>query len=186
MTVLADCDIERYRRLGMLDIAPWDDELLQPVSYDLTLAPYVTYPYKVHQKNFNGQVCMDAVVWHSEKFGEDDFGNLAYELDPGEFALFSTIETVTLGDNVLGEVEGKSTIARNGVIIHFAGLVDPGFTGQLTLEVKNLSAIPFTMKAGMKIAQLKFSQTLSKVRRPYGSPGVGHYQGQKGPTKPVA
>ena len=184
MTVLADCDIERYRRLGLLDIAPWRDELLQPVSYDLTLAPYVTEAVMVRQKNALGFTCVDRVSWFTEKFDEEEDGSLRHVLEPGDFALFSTVETVTLGNSVVGHVEGKSTIARHGVIIHFAGLVDPGFSGQLTLEVKNLSKIPFVMTAGMKIAQIEFSQTLSNVRRPYGSPGVGHYQGQKGPTAP--
>lgn len=182
MTVLADCDIERYRRIGLLDIAPWSDELLQPVSYDLTLAPYVTSQSAWIHRNVYGDITVDKVEWHTDKFDEY---RMNYVLQPDEFALFSTVEKVTLGNNLVGHVEGKSTIARHGILVHCAGLVDPGFEGELTLEVKNLSKIPFVMTAGMRIAQIEFSQTLSNVRRTYGSPGLdNHYQGQKGPTPP--
>jgi len=181
VTVLADQDIEFFRRIGGLDITPWDDAQLQPVSYDLTLAPYVTYQDCYREWSEHGVVVREDWSWRTEQF---DNPGLTHVLAPDEFALFSTIETVRLSAGIVGHVEGKSTIARNGVIIHFAGLVDPGFEGQLTLEVKNLSQVPFLMTAGMSIAQIEFSLTRRPALHPYGSEGVGHYQGQKGPTAP--
>lgn len=171
--ILADCDIQTFQRLGMLNISPWKDELLQPASYDLTLAPYARY-YD-HRGNT-----------HVEKFdevGED--GRLVIPIFPNDFVLLSTIETVTLGPAVAGQVAGKSTLARCGLIVESAGFVDPGFTGTLTLEVKNIGPIPIFLKAGDSVAQIVFFQMRSKSVNPYNSER-NHYQGQSGPTEALA
>ncbi len=168
--ILADVDIEHFQRLGMLEISPYMDHRLQPASYDLTLGPYVGI-----WERYSGED-----VYRVEKFDEGPEGELEYWLDPGDFVIMSTVETVTLSDSIAGDVAGKSSIARKGVIVEAAGFVDPGFSGQLTLEVFNMRKVPVLLTAGMAIAQIKFYQTRSKARRPYGT--RGHYQGQKGPT----
>lgn len=163
--MLADVDIEFQQRIGGLKIEPYTDDLLESSSYDLTLAPYVTF---IDQPNG---------PW-VEKFDGDD---LHFWLHPGDFVLLSSIQTITLGNQHAAMVMGKSTMARKGLLIEAAGLVDAGFTGQLTFEVKNLGPNPILLHAGMKIAQIVFFELKSKARRPY-SKERNHYQGQTGPT----
>lgn len=108
----------------------------------------------------------------------------SYALKPGEFVLGSTVEVVKLSPNIVGLVHGKSTRARQGLIVHAAGLVDPGFNGQLTLEMFNMSSVPMVLEFGMLICQISFDFLSTSPDRPYGTPGLGsHYQGQYGPTQ---
>jgi dCTP deaminase len=176
--IYSDADIEQAQRLRQLRIFPWNDELLQPASYDLTLAPYVKRCDYYFQENRNG-VIFNELSWHQEKF-EDP--NLTCALNPNEFALFSTIETVTIGDSICGQVAGKSSWARRGLLVEAAGWVDPGFSGQLTLELKNMSPAPIILTAGVPIAQIVFMGLRTKVLRPY-SAERNHYQDQRGPTE---
>jgi dCTP deaminase len=98
---------------------------------------------------------------------------------PGEFMLACTMERITLIHHIAGLVHGKSTWARRGLMVEAAGLVDPGFDGTITLELKNMSHSPIYLSAGMAICQITFHATDVAVGRPYGSAGLGsHYQGQ--------
>lgn len=100
-------------------------------------------------------------------------------LRPGEFLLGATRERVILPAHIAGFVHGKSTWARRGLIVESAGLVDPGFNGTITLELKNVSGRPLALSAGQTICQLTFMAVDMAVLRPYGSYGLGsHYQGQ--------
>ena len=183
--ILADVDIIHFRNIGALEIFPWNPEAVQPSSYDLHLAPYIKQKHKHYQENACGHVIFDRYEWTQDKFAEDCRGNLVYELDPGEFGLFSTIEVVELGNAVVGQVMGKSSLAREAIGIETAGLVDPGFQGQLTLEIKNHGQFPVTLIAGMAIGQIVFAELRSRALRPYGSEGLGSkYQHQSGPTEP--
>ena len=105
-------------------------------------------------------------------------------LHPGEFVLASTLEQVTLPDDLAARVEGKSSLGRLGLLTHAtAGFVDPGFTGHVTLELSNVATLPIKLWPGMKIGQLCFFQLTSPAEHPYGSPQYGsRYQGQRGPT----
>jgi len=91
---------------------------------------------------------------------------------------------VTLPDDLVARVDGKSSLGRLGLLVHAtAGYVDPGWTGKLTLELSNQSQMPIALYYGMKIAQISFLRMSTAVERPYGSPGLGSkYQGQTGPT----
>ncbi len=100
-------------------------------------------------------------------------------LRPSEFLLACTMERIVLADHVAGFVCGKSTLARRGLMVEAAGLVDPGFDGTITLELKNLSDLPLPLSAGMLVCQIAFHATDKAVLRPYGTPGLNsHYQGQ--------
>lgn len=109
----------------------------------------------------------------------------AYLLAPNDFTLACTYESVMLPDNVVGRVEGKSGIGRDALMVECAGLVDPGFHGQITLELKNLSpSEKFLLEHKMAICQITFTWLDFPAARPYGHPGLrSHYQGQTGPTK---
>lgn len=172
--ILTDIDIITFRNLDWLAIHPWNPEAVQPASYDLHLAPYLKRQAYSHGSG---------VTWIQEKFAEDCRGGLFYDLEPGEFLLFSTIETVMIGAGLAAQVSGKSSHAREGLVTENAGWVDPGFEGELTLEFSNLSPYPIRLDAGMPICQIVFMQTRSPAQRPYGYEGLGSkYQHQKGPT----
>lgn len=105
-----------------------------------------------------------------------------YELKPGMFCLGSAIETFNMPDDVVGFVVGKSTNAREGLQIEAAGLIDPGFHGDITLELKNLHHEDvIILEPGEPIGQVYFLLTDHPVSLPY---GLGnHYQGQRGITR---
>lgn len=169
---LSNVDIDFFRRNGQISIEPYDDDCLQGASYDVHLAPYVQEPY--------WDISLRGVRWDSFKFGEDCRGNLFYELAPDGFVLLSTIEKISIDSSLGATIAGKSSRAREGTAVEFAGWVDPGFSGQLTLEVKNNLPHPITLTAGMPIAQVTFDLLRTPTTRPYGV--RGHYQGQSGPT----
>ncbi len=105
-------------------------------------------------------------------------------LHPGEFVLGSTVEQVTLPDDVAARLEGKSSLGRLGLLTHStAGFVDPGFVGHLTLELSNVATLPIMLWPGMKIGQMCFFRLSSPADIPYGAGAHGsRYQGQRGPT----
>ena len=105
-------------------------------------------------------------------------------LHPGEFVLGQTLEWVELPDDLVGRLEGKSSLGRLGLLIHStAGYVDPGWKGTLTLELSNVANLPIALYFGMKIGQISFFAMSSPVERPYGSKDLGSkYQGQSTPT----
>jgi len=108
----------------------------------------------------------------------------AFILHPGEFVLGSTSERVTLPDDLVARIEGKSSLGRLGLLIHStAGFVDAGFSGHITLELSNVANLPITLYPGMKIGQVSFLRMTTPADVPYGSARVGSkYQGQRGPT----
>ena len=102
-------------------------------------------------------------------------------LHPGEFVLGSTLERVALPDDLVGRLEGKSSLGRLGLLIHStAGFVDPGFSGYLTLELSNVANLPITVYPEMKIGQISFLKMTTSADRPYGSAALGSkYQNQR-------
>ena len=105
-------------------------------------------------------------------------------LHPGEFVLGQTLEWVELPDDLVARLEGQLDLGRLGLLIHStAGYVDPGWKGNLTLELSNVANLPIALYFGMKIGQISFFRMSSPVERPYGSKELGSkYQGQSTPT----
>ena len=155
---------DRKIRANKSIIEPFCDELVQPNSYEVRLADKII----VMRHNSQG-VLEDVVV------------ELPYTMRKDEFILGSTIEKVTIPNGVVIQVEGKSTMGRLGVLVHFtAGLCDSGFCGNITLEMMSFVK-PVELTAGMCIAQLVF-QDADNCDRLYGSCN-NHYQNQSGATK---
>lgn len=164
-------------------IQPYHPELMQPASYDVTLSP--EFKLQLRPDGTQGEVFMDP---------REDCGNLfsdifvpkgsEFILEPGAFALGSTYETIALGSNITSRLEGKSSLGRLGLIIHAtAGFIDPGFDGQITLELSNVGTIPIILIPGMKIGQLSFWKLPEPTTLIYGSRFAhSHYQNQAGPT----
>jgi dCTP deaminase len=105
--------------------------------------------------------------------------NRQVTLHPGAFLLASTVELVRLGPGLAAQLDGVSTNGRLGLMVHStAGWVDPGFYGQLTLELSNVNPRwPIVLTPGMRIAQLCVFRCSSPAITPY----RGRYQGQTGP-----
>lgn len=100
-------------------------------------------------------------------------------VQPGEFILGVTQETLTLGDDLVARVEGRSSLGRLGIIVHStAGFVDPGFSGTITLEISNLNRLPVALYPGMRICQIAFEQMTSAAETPYNKKPFSKYQGQ--------
>jgi dCTP deaminase len=111
-------------------------------------------------------------------------GDEPFILHPGEFVLGQTLEWVELPSDIVARLEGKSSLGRLGLLIHStAGYVDPGWKGNLTLELSNVASLPIALYFGMRIGQISYFAMSSPVERPYGSMGLGsRYQGQSAPT----
>lgn len=171
MGILADTDIKKEISSGFLQIAPFRVECVQPASYDVHLSDsLLNYSHPAGGAIPEGMIPEGVEV-------------LAV-LPPGGFALASTLETVHIPRYLACELAGKSTIGRMGVQIHAtAGWIDPGFNGQITLELYNSSPKPFPLVAGMAIGQLVFHELKNPCTMAYGR--RGHYQGQAGATPPA-
>ncbi len=175
--VLSDDDIKKEVKKGHIGIDPYDEKSVQPSSYDLHLdckfllfKNYKLGVYDVKEKNDINELV---------DVSSDGF----FIIHPGEFILGSTLEKVSIPANLVSRIEGKSSIGRIGLIVHAtAGYVDPGFSGNLTLEMTNLLNIPIKIYPGMKIAQLAFFEMKSTPSRLYGDSG-NKYKGQEGPTQ---
>jgi dCTP deaminase len=185
--ILSDRDIraalQRLEDPLIIDPA-FPPERLQPASLELTLGPDILFEKKTWMRDKYGNRTL-AVTWEpltlcmAECIGEHNV-----YMQPGDFWLASTVETVRIPTDLVAQVNGKSSWARKGLIVHTtAGFIDPGFKGQITLELKNVSSKPIGLHTWAPICQLVFTQLTSPALRPYGSEGLGsHYQGQVGPT----
>ena len=106
----------------------------------------------------------------------------AFILQPREFVLAITEEKLELDDDVLGRLEGRSSLGRIGIIVHgTAGLFDPGWSGRATLELSNLGRMPVALYPGMRICSFTFEQLSSPVTVPYRNKKGNKYAGQTGP-----
>lgn len=173
--LLSDGEIETLIEGKQIGITPFHRECLNPASVDLTLHPVVRIPGLLTE-----HIDVAAVPEnYTEPWEMDESG---YRLDPGDFILASTSEIIELPDDLVARVEGKSSIGRLGVAVHVtAGYIDPGFRGQVTLEIANLAPWAVTLRPHMRIAQIAFTRMQDPAAEPYGA--VGHYSGQLGPTE---
>lgn len=161
-------------------IFPYNRDNLQPCSYDVTLDNVFKTISRDHGTSY-----IDAETKETIDCSYFTMNNKNYTLMPGEFVLGSTIETVKIPNGIAARFEGKSSLGRIGLSTHItAGFIDPGFRGNITLEIHNANAVPIMMHAGMKIGQLCFMTLDNEVERPYGSSELGsHYQGQNTVTE---
>lgn len=177
--VLSDRTIKLEMAKGRIVIEPCDADDIQPSSVDLHLGSDFQvfrnsrYPYIDPGREQPG------LTEPASASVEEPF-----VLHPGEFALGTTVERIALPDDIVGRLEGKSSLGRLGLLIHStAGYVDPGWDGRLTLELSNVANLPILLVPGMKIGQISFSQMSTTVDRPYGHPDLGSkYLGQESAT----
>jgi len=177
--LLSDGDIRKEVEFGRLVLEPWDAELLQPSSIDVRLDRFFRVFNNSAYTHIDPAVQQDELTSLVEAEWDSPF-----VLHPGEFVLGSTLEVVTVPDDLAGRLEGKSSLGRLGLLTHStAGFIDPGFSGHITLELSNVANLPITLWPGMKIGQLCLFRLSSPSEHPYGSAVYGsRYQGQRGPT----
>ena len=179
MSVLSDRDIRAAIEAGEVVIKPYDPQDLQPSSVDL----HLDRRFRVFRNNRYPYIDVRSPqpdLTEMLSVADDE----PFILHPGEFVLGQVLEWVELPDNLVSRLEGKSSLGRLGLLIHStAGYVDPGWKGNLTLELSNVASLPITIYHGMPIGQISFMRMDGPVERPYGSGETGSkYQGQAEPT----
>jgi len=110
-------------------------------------------------------------------------GNEAFFLHPGELALGITLESVTLPDDIVGWLDGRSSLARLGLLVHVtAHRIDPGWSGNIVLEFYNAGKLPLALRAGMAIGAISFEAMTTPADRPYRKRQDAKYKDQSGPV----
>ena len=177
--LLSDRDLKAALASGRLGLAPYDEAMVQPSSVDVRLDRYFRVFANHRYTHIDPAVPQDDLTELVEPDGEEPF-----ILHPGEFVLGSTLEVISLGDDLAARLEGKSSLGRLGLLTHStAGFIDPGFSGHVTLELSNVANLPIKLYPGMKIGQICVLPLSSPSEHPYGSSVYGsRYQDQRGPT----
>ena len=179
--ILSDREIILYLDNGLITIDPKPDLNLQlgSCSIDFKLGntfrvfKHNKYPYIDLKSEINPNDLMKQIDL------EDNDG---FIMQPGEFVLAVTKEELGLPDDLMARLEGRSSLARLGIIVHStAGVFNPGWVGKATLELGNLGKMPVKLYPGMRICSFTFARLSSKARRPYGTRDTDKYMDQDGP-----
>lgn len=177
--VLSDGTIRAEIEAGRVVIDPYEPDNVQPASIDLRCDRMFRVFHNGRHPYIDVRKPMDDLTERVEIAGDEPF-----ILHPGEFVLGQTLERVSIPDDLVARLEGKSSLGRLGLLIHStAGFIDSGFTGNITLELSNVANLPITIYHGMPIGQLSFMRLDRPVEKPYGSDKLtSKYQGQAEPT----
>ncbi|MCF6253327.1 MAG: dCTP deaminase [Thiomicrorhabdus sp.] len=184
---LSDTDIIKHLKVGKITITPQPDaSKIKGISVDLRLdnrfrvfndhtAPYIDLSGPKDEM----QKIMDTVMGDEILIPDDK----AFFLHPGELALAATFESVTLPDDLVGWLDGRSSLARLGLMVHVtAHRIDPGWHGQIVLEIFNSGKLPLALRPGMDICAINFETLSSAVEKPYNKRADAKYKNQTGPT----
>jgi dCTP deaminase len=176
--ILSDRDIIQAISNGDIKISPLVEDFIQPASIDLTLASTIR-TFSLENATY---VDIKKIKDYSQEVDLRKDGH--FFINPNDFLLGATVEKITLPNYLAAKIDGRSSLARLGLMIQAsASYVAPGFSGNLTLEIKNISQIPVKLYVGMRIAQIIFEVMSSPSINPYGSLGSNHkYQNQQKPT----
>ncbi|MBS5002365.1 dCTP deaminase [Holdemania filiformis] len=166
--ILSDKTLQAMLSAGTLTITPLIEDQIQPASVDIRLGN----TFSVVEDSPSGMINMENEIRYKTITSE------SYILLPNQFVLATTMEYFDLPDDLTAFVEGRSSLGRMGLFIQNAGWVDPGFKGEITLELYNANRCAIELKAGRRIGQLVFAKKDAPTLHPYN----GKYQGQKGAT----
>lgn len=177
--ILSDRDIKKALRSGRLEIRDVQQDAIQPVSVDLMLGD----KFRVFKKTYIPIIDVKQPLPDLTEVVGVEEGQPFY-LHPGDFVLGITREWIGLPDDLMGRLDGKSSLGRLGLLVHStAGFIDPGFRGRIVLEFTNVSPMPITLYPGMPIAQVSFYELTRPALRPYGHDlRNSKYQDQDEPT----
>lgn len=166
--ILSDGTLKSMLEAGELVCEPIKENSIQPASIDCHLGK----DFLVVEDRQMHTIDLDSEILYRKIEGDE------ITVPPHSFLLATTEEYVKLPDNITAFVEGRSSIGRMGLFIQNAGWVDPGFEGQITLELYNANSLPIRLKAGRRVCQLVFCKMDDVAKNPY----RGKYQGQKSTT----
>lgn len=166
--ILSDLTIKEMLASGHLRIEPIEPVQIQPASVDIRLGD----TFSVVEDNAEGMIDLSSPISYKTIRAQ------SYLLLPGQFVLATTMEYVALPDDLTAFVEGRSSLGRMGLFIQNAGWVDPGFDGEITLELYNANRCAIRLEAGRRIGQLVFAKMDRAAKHPY----RGKYNGQRGAT----
>ncbi len=182
---LCDRDIEAYIEAGKIQITPRPTpDMISGVSVDIRLghkfrtfrayaAPFIDLsgPREEVDQALNSVMSDEIVLTDDE----------AFFLHPGELALAITLESVTLPADIVGWLDGRSSLARLGLMVHVtAHRIDPGWSGNIVLEFYNSGRLPLALRPNMKIGALNFETMTGEAARPYNKRVDAKYQQQTG------
>lgn len=183
---LCDTHILEAMRQGRIKIQPAPlEERVTGVSVDLHLGhrfrvfsshgtPYIDLSGSREEVNAAVERVMGEEVWIA--------GNEAFFLHPGELALGVTLESITLADDLVGWLDGRSSLARLGLMVHVtAHRIDPGWSGNIVLEFFNAGKLPLALRPGMAIGAINFEPLSAPAARPYHRRADAKYRDQDGP-----
>lgn len=178
--ILSDFTIREEYEQGRLLIEPFDDKLVQPAGYDIRLGKEflvylsgATNPIvEPMTMNADNAVHYERIVCNKDR--------PYFHLYPNGFVLGTTLEKFSIPNDMVGFIDGKSSLGRIGLMINISSRnIAPGFEGALTIEMLNVTNRPIKLIPGMPIAQMYFIRTDRPVEFPYGTEGLGHhYNGQ--------
>ena len=151
-----------------LVIEPITDDQIQPASVDVRLGN----TFSIVEDTPTGIITLNSEIKYKTITADN------YLLLPGQFVLATTMEYFELPDDLTAFVEGRSSLGRLGLFIQNAGWVDPGFKGEITLELFNANRCAIELQCGRRVGQLVFAKMDDHALNPYS----GKYQGQKGAT----
>ena len=179
--ILSDGGLRDAIARGDLSVVPLIDAHVQPASIDLTLGDeFLCYKLPAPSTQvFDpwSTPAEDRMFKVKLKEGEP------FLLQAGYFALGTTQESVRIGGQLVGRVDGRSSVGRIGVMVHStAGFIDPGFEGQITLELFNLSPYSIALWPGKRVAQLSIHLMDKVASESYGDARHSKYLGQTGPV----
>ena len=166
--ILSDKTILEMLKEGTLHISPLENGQIQPASVDIRLGD----TFSVVKDSPSGILTQESEINYQTIKAD------TYLLLPGQFVLATTKEYIALPDDLTAFVEGRSSLGRMGLFIQNAGWVDPGFKGEITLELYNANRFAIELKAGRRVGQLVFAKMDRTAQNPYS----GKYQGQTGAT----
>lgn len=166
--ILSDKTILKMIEEGTLKIAPIEEGQVQPASVDIRLGN----TFSIVEDSPSGIITLENEIKYKT------ITTNTYILLPNQFVLATTMEYFDLPNDLTAFVEGRSSLGRMGLFIQNAGWVDPGFKGEITLELYNANRCAIELKAGRRVGQLVFAKMDNEALNPYN----GKYQGQKGAT----
>ena len=179
--VLSDRDIRKALESGRIGIDPFPDldRQLGSISVDFRLGntfmvfEHSRFSYIDPRQPQSIGDAMRTIVIEVES---------PFIMQPGDFALASTMESLELPDDLLGRLEGRSSIARLGITVHStAALFEPGWIGTATMELSNLGRMAVALYPGMRICAFSFEPVSSPVTTPYKLKKDNKYAGQRDP-----
>lgn len=179
--ILSDWDIVKSLKSGRIKITPSIDQKTQLGSCSIDLRLGKQFRIFNHSK-------IPFIDTNNPKVTSGMMGEVRLKdsepfiLQPGDFVLATTMEKISLPDDLVGRLEGRSSLGRLGIVVHStASIFDPGWEGMVVMELGNMGRMPVALYPGMRICSMTFEELSSPARVPYTKKKTAKYIGQNAP-----